>query len=427
MTGKQILLTASALLLISLNGSAQVKDSISTNIRDYNDELGFYQRANRDPGDPRFMFYDETAGLNFGIGGTAKVTSYYGFLGSVSQSIGSKFRSSAISVPTDKAPVFSNGISASEIHAKARANWKGHKMIAFLRMAGADDGNVKLNQAYISIDGLSFGLIPSFFMDMEAGVMTAGIGPDAQVEHASSLVGYTHRFSKNWSFAIAAEHASLDLSHYDRDVDGVATDFQPVPDFSSRLKYRWGSGHFQVAALCRNLTYWAVPEGVKYYAQGENRHCLGYGLAFSGNYKPVRPLKFSWQFVGGKGVASYLSDFAAVKVDLGLAGRTDNGLRLMEAIPVASGVLATQYDWGNRFSASLQLSRSQCFRLQEVQNHSLIKKTWTASANFLWNMSDYAYFGIEYLYGYRGNYEVFGTAGHMGEAHRVGGVLAFFF
>lgn len=424
----KIMLAAVAVLtLFSPAAVAQVKDSVHTNIREYNDELGFYQRANRDQGDPRFMFYDETAGLSFGVGGTAKVASYYGFVGSTSISDGSSFNSSSVTVPTDFAPAYGTSISASEIHAKARANWQGHKMIAFVKIGGKEDGTAKFKQAYISLDGFSFGLIPSFFMDMEAGVMTTGMAPDSQIDRANSLIGYTHRFGNNLSLAVAAEKAVLDLSHYDYEIDGVSTDFQPIPDFTSRLKYRWDNGHVQFGALVRDLTYWAVPEEVIYFNQGENRHCWGYGLSFSGNYKPVKPLKLSWQFVGGRGISAYLSDLSGIKADVGLCGYSENGLRLMGTVPVASGMVAAQYDWGSKFSSSAIVSHSRCFEAEGVHNYDILMSTWTATANFFWNLSDYAYFGVEYLYGYRRNIPLFGVAGHFGQAQRVGAVLAFLF
>lgn len=426
MKEKLLLATAAFFFILSTAGTAQVKDSVRTNIREYNDELGFYQRANRDQGDPRFMFYDEKAGLDFGIGGTAKVTSYYGFLGTTGLTDGSSFHSDAVTIPTDNTSTFGNSIAASEIHAKARAYWHGHKMIAFLKVGGKQDGTAKFKQAYISLDGLSLGLIPSFFMDMEAGVMTTGMGPDSQVDHATSLVGYTHRFGDHWSLAAAAEEASLNLDHYETYV-GVATDFQPLPDVTTRLKYRWDRGHLQLAAVARDLTYWAIPTKVVHFNQGENRHCFGYGLSFSGNFKPVEPLKISWQVVGGRGIASYISDFASIKSDVGLRGTTKNDLSLMGAIPVASGMVAAQYNWGDRFSSSAIISRSRCFEAEDVHNYEIIKGTWTATANFFWNLSDYAYFGIEYIFGYRENIPLLGVNGHNGHANRVGAVLAFLF
>lgn len=73
MSSKLHILAATFVLLSAGTAKAStnvtaVKDStINRSIREYVEEVGFYQKANRDLGDPRFMFSDSKGNVDFGI------------------------------------------------------------------------------------------------------------------------------------------------------------------------------------------------------------------------------------------------------------------------------------------------------------------------------------------------------------------------
>lgn len=419
------------LFAAALPALAEVRDTMHVNIREYNNELGFYQKANRDLGDPRFMFYDDKTHIEFGVGGTVRVTPYVSFAGETSQ--GAPFLSGTIEIPTNMASSFGTVLSGTEVHFKARSYLGKHKIIAYLQMGARMDGSVGLNQAYISFNGLSAGLIPSFFMDLEVGSMTIGLCPDVQVDKSHPLIGYTHPFGKNWSAGLAVEHPGLDVSAFSFVKSGknygIDREYQPAPDISAHVKYRWENGHVQIGGLFRNMVYSAYKDPDDPVETWLPRYRFGYGVSLSGNYKPVKDLKLSFQAVYGAGISNYISHLAASDLELYLAGYDAEGYSNMAPIPLAAGMLSTQYNFG-KCSVSLVGEYNRLAKLRfggQATSADGYKESFAILGNFFWNITNYAYIGIEYNFGMRFRYSALGTTHTSGMANRFSAVLAYCF
>ena len=407
-----------------LNAKVAVKDSLTQNLAEYREEIGFFQKANRDLGDPRFMFYDEKERISFGIGGTAKVNAFFGFHGLIA---GKSFKPGLIEVPFDGTPSFGMKIGSSELHAKARYSWgKGKSIIGYVKFDGDDNDMVKISQAYISLGGLSIGKIPSFFMDLELGVMTSGIGIDGQVDATHTLVGYRHKFGEHWYASWAFEQAGINLDHFSAK-SCVRTNLQVMPDFTSNLKYRWKNGHVQLALVVRNMSYWAVPEVVEHSSDGLNRYCLGIGGSFSGNLRPSPKLKLSWQVAGGRGIASYMNDFQGSKLDLALGPKDSEGLGTMASIPVLGAMAAMQYNWTDAISSSLVLAHTNCFKVNGYENFVNLRSTDSAIVNLFWYFNQYSYLGLEYLFGFKRAYADGSSLNLSSPANSLSCVIAYMF
>lgn len=419
------LTVASTLMSVTLD--AQVKDTVNRDIREYNDEIGYYQIAHKDLGDPRFMFSDENGIIDFGIGGTVSVSSYMTVAGIVNYS---SFLPGNIEVPTVNAPEYASNLSGSEIHAKARAKYMGNKLIAYIKLGTGAANAIYVRQAYISINGLSFGLIPSFFMDREAGVMTTNNGVSTRVDMAHILMGYSRQFGSHFSAGLAFEQSDLDASNYKSYAIGIDYDNQPMPDIAAFAKLRWDNGHVQLGGIYRNLTYWAFHEPAHTLNDGKDAHTPGWGLSLSGNIKPTRKLLISLQGVGGYGIAAYMPVFAGRFLDVGLVNEEHgpDEYNRLEGVPMISSMAGVQYNWLH-FSSSVVAGYDHCFRSERLFNYDNFKSSVTVTANTFWNLSDYAYVGIEYLYGRKMIYPTLlgGNGGQHGNAHRLVGVIAFLF
>lgn len=427
-------LIIAAILATCLQLRAEVRDTIRTNIRAYNDEIGFFQKANRDLSDPRFMFLDSESGLEFGVGGTAIVNAHYGFRGEV-PAVG--FHASGINIPTYNLPHYLTTISRSELHAKARYQWgDGHKMIAFVKFGGRDDRTVAIKQAYVSIDGFSFGLIPSFFTDLEAGVLTTGDGPDCCIGNNHTLLGYTRRLGNDLTIAGALEYARLDVSQYsykdvmpffsDKTSYLIADNYQPLPDFAMHLKYRFATGHLQMGLLLRNLAYRSASNLEEYDQVDMNltRYVFGYGLNLSGNWNPNSRLKLSFEAAGGRGISDYFDELGDKKVIVGLQKEKDDGYPILRPIQVAAATLSAQYTWHSGCTSSLVANYTHCFRDEDVVNYDNIRNAFSLTANYIWQLSDYAYAGVEYIFGKK---SIYADGINNGVANRVCAVVAFCF
>lgn len=401
------------------------KDSlgVNSNIREYVDEVGFYQKANRDLGDPRFMWSDAQGKIDFGIGGMAKISTFYGFGGEAADN---SFKPSSIAIPNDLSGRYSMSTDDTELHFKVRTEIHGHKVGAFIKIGANYDKEIKLKQAYISLDNFSIGLIPSFFTDLEVGVMTTGVGFSSQVGMTHPLLGYTFRPLDNLSIAAAIEWPELNLDHYDG--VGIKTSYQPVPDLAGHIKFRWKKGHVQFGAVARNLTFDSVESDLRGGSEDilHHQHIFGYGLSLSGNYKPLHNLKLSWEFTGGHGYSNYLENLSDLNLDLGIHTILGSKYPTMLAIPAHSDQIAVQYDFSKSFSSSVVLSYTHCEERKHVTRYDDFCESYSALANLFWNIDDYSYIGFEYLFGTRKIYSGLNEP-DFGHAHRIAAVLAYCF
>lgn len=403
------------------NAQAIQKDTLNSGIRNYQDEIGYFQIANRDMGDPLFMFHDEKGKIDLGIGGTAKVSAFYGFAGEI-PTMG--FDPTQIMLPTESSAQYGMRASGSEIHVKARS-WIGtHKIIAYVKFGSNDKNSVTLSQAYLSLDGFSIGLIPSFFMDREVGAMTTGMANGSTIDITHPLVGYTARLGEHVRLGIAAEQPNFSIDYIDNKYL-LSSYYQPMPDFSAFFKYKFDNGHLQTNAIFRNLSYWEIPV-VFGAGNGEIRHVFGYGGSISGHLQPVSRLKLTWQVSGGTGISSYLADLGGTHNDVAIAIKpNDEGHYYLKPVPVSSGMLSAEFKWTDKLSSALLVTHTHNYKEKTLNYFEDTRDCLCATANLFWYMSEYAYLGAEYLFGRKAM--PLGDGELSGVANRVVAVIAFCF
>jgi len=422
---KKLLLIISLLAACQLQMEAQgfsQSDSTKSGIRNYVDEIGYFQIANRDMGDPRFMFHDAKGKVDFGIGGTAKIQGFYGFGGEVPSF---KFNPMDVVIPTEKTGLFAARVSGCDIYFKARSFVRDHKIISFIKLGGNDDNTIALKEAYISLDGFSIGLIPSFFMDREVGPMTTGVTSSKQIDKTHTLIGYTADLSDKWRVGAAVEMPWLDLTYYP-EAAKVFTYYQSIPDIAAYIKYRFPAGHLHFGVLGRGLCYctgWSDEIEGNEYHYGKS---LGIGGTFSGSLRFSEKTKVTWQFAGGQGIASYLSDLSNLYVDIGLEGLDTTKKRTMSSIPVSTGMVSFEYNWTESLTSALLLTHSHIYRKYGIRNFNDSKDSICLSANLFWYLNEYTYLGGEYNFAYRNLYGNLSGA-NSGIANRISAVFAFCF
>ncbi|MCQ2173865.1 MAG: hypothetical protein MJY61_01890 [Bacteroidales bacterium] len=425
MKGKNMILIAFALAVVipfTANAQAIVRDTTVKDITQYRDEMGFYQKANRDMGDPRFMFSDKRTGIDFGVGGVVKGVASYGFGGAVSTVA---FNPWSLSVPTDKSPGFYGKLSDSYLYAKARAKLGKYKITAFLKIDGDDNNKIKLAEAYLSLNGFSLGMIPTFLTDLEYGVKSTGTALTSLVDKPHFLIGYTQRFKCGLSLAGSLELPTVDLDHYGQQ-SGIGTTYQPLPDIALKLKYNWTGGHLQFACMFRYLSYWSFEYPPEYDNVGINGHVPGYAIAFSGGVKLSPMFKISWDFIGGRGINSYLRSFQGMKLDLAINNSTDGVYKSMSAVPSVNAGISFEAAWSRKFCSSFVLFDSHVFDSPRYTLYDNFRNALGGLANFFWNFDDYAYCGIEYMFLNKRLYAANG-APDFGQAHRLAFVMAYCF
>jgi len=238
-------------------------------------------------------------------------------------------------------------------------------------------------------------MIPSFFNDMEYGVMSQ-VNINTQIDVTQPLVGYTFK-RKGWEIAAALEKADFDLYKYGfKDLD---TDSQAVPDITFHVKKRWEKGHVQLGGLYRKMEYWARTDIEAAELRGKSFYTNGYGISLSGNYKPTPKFKFAAAAVYGKGVEKYLGIYGGLYLEVARTDKLVEEHFTVESVPAFSVAFATQYNWTDELSSSVIGSYAQVYRNKYYEYAESHKSAFQAEANLYWNISGYGYMGLAYFYG----------------------------
>lgn len=401
-----------------------VPDSTLPAMDRYNPELGYFQKAYTDLGDPRFMY--GAGDFAIGIGGTVRASAYFDIYGSPTNNK-PNFSLADISIPTDNANKFGLSASNSELHVKARRKLGKHQIIAYISMSVNDDEKIGLNLGYVSFDGFSIGKIYSFFMDLEAGTRTVDLsGPCSQIARAQPLLGYTHIFNKHWTVGISAEKPEAKAEGYPE--WGVELDNQPMPDIAFRGKYSWSKGHLQAAGLLRNMTVWHHQRGTVAVDQGETLHELGWGVALSGKYAPSSKGHISFQTYYGRGIARYINDISGLNLDMGVNDwNASTGLaESMKPVPVCGGFIAGRYRWTRCISSNAVLGYVRAGHPDNMVVKNPFKYSLYGAVNVFWAITDYCSVGLEYTGGGRANYYE-GNEPHYGRGNRINGTFIYQF
>lgn len=394
---------ALAMTLLSLPSFAAEETVKNGSAQDYKEEIGYFQIANRDLGDPRFMLHDDKGNVDFGIGGSVTVRANSIFGGTMS---GTSFSPAKVDVPTDYVtPSLGADISDTYIYMKSRLSMGKHKLIAIVRLGITGENSLVCSQAYLSFDGFSLGRIPSFFMDLESGIKTSGFAQDNMVNVTKILFGYKHKFGENLIAGASLERADLNLDHYGdphtEDSPGVYTNYQGLPDLVLFGKYRFKHGYIQAAALMRKMSYWSFFPPVHFSSDGINSSVFGYGVSLSGNYVPSQLFKLSAQGIYGRGISSYLYDFDKQKMDLGISGKDSRGYTTMAPLPLVAARVSAQFNWNDKFTSGIVFWGRRMLNISKIDCFTDYKSSMAFITNFFWNINEYAYAGIEYGFAYK--------------------------
>ena len=392
----------------------------------YNPELGYFQKAATDLGDPRFMFTDNTSDFTFGVGATFHMTGYYDFAGSINDYT---FKPSLISIPTIDSKHLGFTMSNTEIHVKAKSYLGNDKFIAYMQINnkakewGTND--IRLTQAYISWNHFSVGRTYSFFMDLEAGAMTVDMqGANGEISRTHCLLGYTLPFHDKWTFAVAVEEPSFNIISTEQ--YGVGVDFQKAPDVAMHLKYKGEIGHVQLGGLFRLMAYYStitngILEGSKTFYEP------GCGFSLSGKINATPWLSFSAQLTGGVGISSYINDLDDLNVFFGLVKEyTPGGYRQLRTVPVEAGYVSATVNWTDELRSAFLYGFTSVNKPKGMTLLSDLKTSQYFATNLFWHISPYLFVGAEYLHGYKTIYAQEGDLNHD-HANRIDATITYRF
>jgi len=399
-------------------GGTIVKVSDTLWYRIYNPEQGYFQKANFDKSDPRFMIANENQTFKFGIGGYVKVVSFADFNGSIPHN---DFITSLIPIPTDHYGQFRIFANYSRLHFKAVGRIKKRTIVSFIEgdFAGANNA-FRLRHAYVSFLGLTVGQTWTTFMDLQAGPPTIdGEGPNNQIAMRHPMIRYTYYYKDKIQVAVAAELAEILMVDLPAAPFKVYNQPQRVPDFVTHFKYQGKFGHVQLGAVLRIMNYGDSTQTKK------SVFVPGGGIALSGTFNLWKQAMMYYQFNGGKGIASYIQDLSLLNVDL---LPTFTGTKKMNTVWMYGGYFGLQQYWTRKVHSNIVYGITRLEVPKGDRGYFEQYVPWYykygqyLAVNTLWNFYDFASAGIELVWGERVNLN-----GEKGHAHRINLLLQYDF
>jgi len=378
----------------------------------YNPEQGYFQKANFDKSDPRFMVANENQTFKFGIGGFVKVVTFCDFNGSIPSN---DFITSLIPIPTNHYGQFRIFANQSRLHFKVVGRVKKHTIVSFVEANFAGQNNTfKLRHAYISLLGLTVGQTWSTFMDLQAGPPTIdGEGPNNQIAIRHPMIRYTYYYKDKLQVAVAAEFSEILMG----EVPKIYNQPQRIPDLVTHIKYQGKFGHVQLGAVFRIMNYGDSTLNKK------SAFVPGGGLSISGTVNLWKKAMLYYQIDGGRGIASYIQDLSVFNLDLLPAFREN---QKMSTVWMYGGYLGLQQYWTNKLHSNivygitkLETPPGPYFKMYLPWYY---KYGQYLAINTIWNFFDFASTGVELVWGQRVNLN-----GERGYAHRVNLLLQYNF
>jgi hypothetical protein len=378
--------------------------------RIYNPVQGYFQKANFDKSDPRFMIANEDQTFKFGIGGTVRLIAFTDFAGSIP---GYDFVTSLIPIPTDNYGQFDLFANYSRINIKVVGKIKENPVVSFIEGSFTGANNAfKLRHAYVSFLGLTVGQTWSTFMDLQSAPPTIdGEGPGNQIALRHPMIRYTYYYKNKLHVAAAIEMSNLLMnSEYVRPLK-IYAQKQRVPDFIAHIKYEDKFGHIQLGALLSIINYGDSAQTKKsvYISAG--------GLSLSGTFNLWKEAKLFYQLDGGKGIASYIQDLSLFDYEL---LPTFIGDKKVNTAWMYGGFLALQQFWTKKIHSNIVYGIT---RLQPPAGNKALYEKYAPwyykygqyfAVNTFWNFYDFANVGLEYVWGEKCNLN-----GLKGHANRI--------
>ena len=399
-------------------GGTVLKVSDSLWYRIYNPEQGYFQKANFDKSDPRFMIANENQTFKFGVGGSVRVVAFIDFAGSIDND---NFITSLIPIPANNNNQFRIFANQSRLNIKVVGKIKKNPIVAFIEGGFNGRGNVfTLRHAYVSFVGLTIGRTWSTFMDLQASPSTIdGEGPNNQIANRHSMIRYTYYYKNKLQVAAAAEMPEILMDELPDPSLKIYTQRQHIPDFTTHIKYQDKFGHVQLGGMLRIMNYGDST------GKRKTLFVLGGGVSLSGTFKLWKEATLFYQLNGGKGIASYIQDLSLFNYDLLPAF---SGTAKMNTVWMYGGYVALQQYWTKRIHSNIVygLTRLETPKGDKAYFEQYIpwyyKYGHYFAVNTFWNFFDFATVGIEYVWGARIN-----LSGKKGDANRINLLLKYDF
>jgi len=298
---------------------------------------------------------------------------------------------------TNDDPRFHMDMHQSQVRFRGQRETAGGTLVAY--MEGdywGGNKHFRLRHMWVDYKFIHFGQDWSFFGDKEIWPNVFDWdGPPSGVWRREPELKFYFQTESQWIFDIGIAQPGAQITFNPDFDDAVTAANQSVPDIIGAVWKKADFGHIRVTGIYRDL---------KYDTGGSNDRVAGYGGTGSGLIKTHKkwdnPIQF--QFVAGKGIATYLVSFDGLNYD---AAPDGNGV--LEAIPTVGGWASYEHFFNERWHVNVVggLSRFSSHHIAEftipgpgygATNTSIDLKHWYGLFNIMYTPIPALTFGVEY-------------------------------
>jgi hypothetical protein len=252
---------------------------------------------------------------------------------------------------------------------------------------GTNATTPRLRHAYAQVRNFLIGQTFSNFMDPDAFPDTLDFqGPNGMVSIRNPQLRYGFALSSSTTFYFSIEKPSSDVEF--KTPEFSAQTNSPTRDGAIRLRQEFERGHFQVAAIFRDIAV-SLPDG-------RNDSVFGWGVNTSLGVKTFGKDNAIFAVAAGHGVSRYLQDTSGLGIDAEVASGASNHL---EATPAVGVEASYQHYWRKTLRSSAFYSyagvNNTDLAAASTYNHGNYSGT-----NLIWNPYGSLNVGAEFLYGW---------------------------
>ncbi len=286
-------------------------------------------------------------------------------------------------IPTDGSKGQSSHLHAKEtrLNLDVRTDTKVGELRAFVETDFyGTNGGLRLRHAFLEIDGKWLaGQWWSNFMDESMIPNTLDFEkPGAYLFARNPMIRYKHSISKDAYVAFAVEEP-----HANAQAPAQSGKFEnPLPDFTGRYRLTKPWGHVQLSAFVAKLVY--------RFDTGDMDKVSLFGGSASGIFNIAQKDRLFYQVAYGPGVARFRGGMSAAL----------DGAGELQALTDLGYTLGYERHWTSSLYSVFVYNHGEIDNTEgQAPNAAAIGSY--AAADLIWNFTEKAFVGIEYLWGMR--------------------------
>ena len=344
---------------------------------------------------PRFVLVDQDGKWGLGIGGYLQAKVEYDFDRAVDNV---DFLPSAIYGKGGPESQFQMDLTNSTIFMKlvgnsrllgdfvvyTSGNWRGSGL------------GFQLLNAYMDTKYFKFGYGVGSFMDIEAVPTTIDYGgPCGMTFYRTTQFLLRYGFDWGLSMGVAVENPNVSAASN----EFISINAQRVPNVPLFLQYNLkgnSNNHIRLGAIMRDIYYTDK-------ITGKNSDKVGWGAQAS-LLATIGGLQLTGQFTIGEGIGSLVNNVSNIGVDIVPDPQTPGKAMLLRS---ESWYAGAQYNFTKDFMISATYSQTALHSQNgyAAYNPGASRKGQYVVANALYNLTDNLQIGIEYLHGWRTDFD----------------------